>query len=61
LSTKEQTIQNLEKALSEQSETSSKDVDEIKQNLKLLFEEYREALKQFGTRPCPLPESEEIF
>jgi chromosome segregation ATPase len=60
LSAKEQTIQDLEKALSEQSETSSKDVDEIKQNLKLLFEEYKEALKQFITRPSPLPGSEEI-
>jgi hypothetical protein len=60
LSTKEQTIQDLEKALSERSKTSSKDVDEIKQNLKLLYEEYREALKQFSTRPSPLPESEEI-
>jgi predicted nucleic acid-binding Zn-ribbon protein len=49
LSTKEQTILDLEKALSERSETSNKDVDEIKQNLKLLFEEYMEALKQFGS------------
>jgi hypothetical protein len=54
-------IQDLEKALSKQIKTSSKDVDEIKENLKLLFEEYKEALKQFGTRPGPLPESEEIF
>jgi ElaB/YqjD/DUF883 family membrane-anchored ribosome-binding protein len=60
LSTKEQTILDLEKALSERSETSNKDVDEIKQKLKLLFEEYMEALKQFGTRPRPLPESDEV-
>jgi hypothetical protein len=57
---KEQTMLYLEKALSERSENSNKDVDEIKQNLKLLFEEYKEALKQFDTRPSPLPESDEI-
>jgi predicted nucleic acid-binding Zn-ribbon protein len=60
LSTKEQTIQDLEKSLSEHSKTLDKDVYEIKQNLTLLFEEYKEALKQFGTRPSPIPESEEI-
>jgi septal ring factor EnvC (AmiA/AmiB activator) len=60
LSTKEQMIQDLEKALSEQGETSNQDVDDIKQNLNLLFEKYREALKQFGTHPSPLPESGEI-
>jgi hypothetical protein len=57
---KEQTMLYLEKALFERSENSNKDVDEIKQNLKLLFEEYKEALKKFGTRPSPLPESDEI-
>jgi soluble cytochrome b562 len=45
LSTKEQAIQDIEKALSERSESSNKDVGEIKENLKLLFEEYGEALK----------------
>jgi hypothetical protein len=45
LSTKEHMIQDLKKALYEQNETSSKDVDEIKENLKLLFEEYKEGLK----------------
>jgi predicted RNase H-like nuclease (RuvC/YqgF family) len=39
LSMKEHMIQDLEKALSEWNETSSKDVDEIRENLKLLFEE----------------------
>jgi chromosome segregation ATPase len=61
LSMKEQAIQDLEKALYEHSKTSDKDVYEIKQNLTVLFEEYKEALKQFNTRPSPLPESEEIF
>jgi predicted nucleic acid-binding Zn-ribbon protein len=39
LSMKEHMIQDLEKDLSEWNETSSKDVDEIRENLKLLFEE----------------------
>lgn len=60
MSTKEQIIQDLEKALSERNESSSKDVDEIKRNLKLLFEEYKEALKQCGVHPSSLPKSEEI-
>jgi chromosome segregation ATPase len=60
LSTKEQMIQDLEKALSERNETSNKDVDEIKENLTLLFEEYKEALKHFGVRPGPFRESGEI-
>jgi hypothetical protein len=38
----------------------SKDVHEVKRNLKLLFEEYREALKQFGTRPSPFPDKDDI-
>jgi hypothetical protein len=29
--------------------------------LKLLFEEYRKALRDFGVRPAPFPVSEEIF
>jgi hypothetical protein len=60
LSSKEQQIQDLEKVLSEQSQTLGQDVDEIKGKLKLLFEEYRKALRDFGVRPGPLPESEEI-
>jgi ABC-type transporter Mla subunit MlaD len=60
LSAKEQKIQDLERALSDRSESLNKEVDEIKERFKLLFVEYREALKQFGTRPCPLPNNEEI-
>jgi hypothetical protein len=56
LSIKEQKIQDLEKALSERSEASGQDVDEIKKKLKLLFGEYRKALKNFGVRPSSLPE-----
>jgi hypothetical protein len=61
LSNKEQKIQDLKKALSERSKASGQDVDEIKKKLKLLFKDYREALKSFGVRPGPFPKSEEIF
>jgi hypothetical protein len=60
LSCKEQKIQDLEKALSERSQASGQEVDKIKEKLKLLFEEYIKALRDFGVRPGPLPESEEI-
>jgi chromosome segregation ATPase len=43
LRSKEQIIQDLEKALSERNEASGQDVDEIKKKFKLLFEEYRKA------------------
>jgi chromosome segregation ATPase len=45
LSTKEQTILDLENTLSERSETVSQDIEEVKQRLILLLEEYNEALK----------------
>jgi vacuolar-type H+-ATPase subunit I/STV1 len=61
LSSKQQKIQDLERALSEQSETSGKGVDEIRERLRLLFEEYQEALKQFATSQGRLPDSEEIY
>jgi hypothetical protein len=60
LSSKEQKFQDLEKALFEQSEASVQEIDGIKKKLKLLFEEYRKVLRDFGVRPGPLPESEEI-
>jgi chromosome segregation ATPase len=60
LSTKEQMILDLEKAPSERSENLNKDVNEIKQNVKLLFEEYKEALKQFGTHLNPLRKSDDV-
>jgi hypothetical protein len=60
LSSKEQKIQDLEKALSERSEASGQEVVEIMGKLKLLFDEYRKALRQFGVRPGPLPESGDI-
>jgi hypothetical protein len=60
LSSKEQKIQDLEKALADRDETSGKEITEIKNKLKLLFEEYRKALREFGVRPPPLPASTEI-
>jgi hypothetical protein len=59
LSAKEQKIEDVERALSERSETSGRD-DEIGENLKLLFEEYREALRNFGARPGLFPDGGEI-
>jgi hypothetical protein len=60
LSSKEQKIQDLEKALSERCEASGQEIVEITNKLKLLFEEYRKALREFGIRPGPLPDSEGI-
>jgi Rad3-related DNA helicase len=53
LSTKDQKILDLEKALVEQDETS-KNMSEILEKLKLLFEEYKKSLNEFGVRPAPL-------
>jgi DNA repair exonuclease SbcCD ATPase subunit len=60
LSSKEQKIQDLEKALFERNQAPAQEIIEIKEKLKLLFEEYRKALRDFGVRPGSLPESEEI-
>jgi chromosome segregation ATPase len=60
LSSKEQRIQDLEKALAERDETSAQEIDRIKTKLKLLFEEYKKALRDFGIRPAPFPINEEI-
>jgi hypothetical protein len=61
LSSKEQKIQDLEKALANQKETSEQEISSVKTKLKLLFEEYGKALKDFGARPGPLPEDETIL
>jgi hypothetical protein len=60
LSSKEQNIQDLEKALADRDEASGKEVLEIKNKLKLLFEEHGKALREFGVCPAPLPASAEI-
>jgi hypothetical protein len=55
LSSKEQKIQDLERALVEPREASGKDISEITDNLHLLFKEYEKSLMNFGVRPAPLP------
>jgi hypothetical protein len=60
LSNKEQKIQDIEKALSERSEALGQEIVNIMDKLKLLFEEYRKALRDFGVLPAPFPISEEI-
>jgi DNA repair exonuclease SbcCD ATPase subunit len=60
LSAKDRKIVNLEKALAEQSEASKKNTSEILEKLKLLYEEYKKSLNEFGVRPAPLPDNIEI-
>jgi hypothetical protein len=60
LSSKEQKIQNLEKAFADRDETSGKQISEIKNKLKLLFEEYGKAFREFGDRPALFLASAEI-
>jgi chromosome segregation ATPase len=55
LSSKDQRIQNLEKDLTEQRESSGRRVSEIVDRLKALFGEYEKSLNEFGVRPAPLP------
>jgi hypothetical protein len=60
LSSKEQKIQDLEKALADRDEASAREVSPMKDTLKLLFEEYENALQEFGVRSAPLPASVEF-
>jgi chromosome segregation ATPase len=55
LSSKDQRIQDLEKALTEQRESSGRKIFEIVDRLKVLFGEYEKSLNEFGVRPAPLP------
>jgi hypothetical protein len=55
LSNKDQRIQDLEKALTEQRESSERRISEIVDKLKALFAEYEKSLNEFGIRPAPLP------
>jgi hypothetical protein len=57
---KDRKIVDLEKALAEQSEASKKNTSEILEKLKLLYEEYKKSLNEFGVRPAPLPDNIEI-
>jgi hypothetical protein len=55
LNSKDQRIQDLEKALTEQREASERKIFDIVDRLKVLFEEYEKSLNEFGVRPAPLP------
>jgi hypothetical protein len=55
LSSKEQKIEDLERALDEQKKTSERSVSEIISRLKNLFDDYERSLNEFGVRPAPLP------
>jgi hypothetical protein len=55
LSSKEQKIQDLEKALADQRKTSGKNISEINNKLKLLFKWFEKSLMNFDIRPAPLP------
>jgi uncharacterized phage infection (PIP) family protein YhgE len=55
LSTKDRKILDLEKALAEQDDASKRNTPEILEKLKLLFEEYKKLLNEYGIRPAPLP------
>jgi hypothetical protein len=55
LSAKDRKILDLEKTLAEQDDASKKNVSNILEKLKLLFEEYKKSLNEFGVRPAPLP------
>jgi small-conductance mechanosensitive channel len=55
LSSKDQRIQDLEKAVSEQRESFERRISEIVDRLKALFAEYEKSLNEFGVRPAPLP------
>jgi hypothetical protein len=60
LSTKDRKIQDLEKALAEQNAASKRTTSEILEKLKLLYEEYKKSLNEFGVRPAPLLDNIEI-
>jgi hypothetical protein len=51
---KDRKILDLEKALADQSEASKRSTYEILEKLKLLYEEYKKSLNEFGVRSAPL-------
>jgi hypothetical protein len=55
LSSKEQKVQDLERALTDQRGASGRNISEIINKLKLLFTKYKKSLNEFGVRPAPLP------
>jgi hypothetical protein len=57
LSAKDRKIQDLEKAVADQSEALKRSTSEILEKLKLLYEEYKKSLNEFGVHPAPLPDN----
>jgi small-conductance mechanosensitive channel len=57
LSAKDRKILDLEKALTVQDAASKKNTSEILEKLKLLYEEYKKSLNEFGVRPASLPDN----
>jgi small-conductance mechanosensitive channel len=55
LSAKDRKILDLEKALAQQDDASQKNMSDILEKLKLLFEECKKSLNEFSVRPAPLP------
>jgi hypothetical protein len=55
LSSMEQKIQDLERALACQKEASERETSEIRNSLELVFREYEKALNEFGVHPAPFP------
>jgi type IV secretory pathway VirJ component len=60
LSAKDRKILDLEKVLADQSEASKRSTSEILEKLKLLYEEYKKSLNEFGVCPAPLRDNIEI-
>jgi type IV secretory pathway VirJ component len=60
LSSKDQKIVDLEKALKAESESSKKQTSEILGRLRLLYAEYQKSLNEYGVRPAPLPDDIDI-
>jgi hypothetical protein len=60
LSSKEQKIQDLEKALADRKESLEKEISDIRNKLGLMFNENEKALMEFGVRPAPLPADMEM-
>jgi hypothetical protein len=55
LSSKEQKVQDPERALTDRRGASGRNISEIINKLKLLFTKYKKSLNEFGVRPAPLP------
>jgi hypothetical protein len=55
LRSKEQKIQDLKRALTDEKEASERSFCEIISRLRNLFEEYERSLNEFGVCPAPLP------